>query len=180
MIYKLYLIRPGGGYAGGPIARPSQSTEPVGRLRKVLCSCQRGRCRWSSASCPMELCQRQVQRRCRGSGRTERQPGPWFPGLRCRPAAGPCTYERRYGGEQREVTTRQLHRKLCNRRRLKKKPHKSRAWCQRSSLTANCKHELDRALISPRGWLTRDRRCSRKLLHGDITLHSSAAHGIGP
>lgn len=107
MIYKLYLIRPGGGYAGGPIARLSQSMEPVGRLRKVLCSCQRGRCRWSSASCLMELCQRQLQRRCWGSGRTERQPGPWFLELQCRLAAGPCTYERRYGEEQRDVTTLQ-------------------------------------------------------------------------
>lgn len=101
MIYKLYLIRSGGGYAGGPIARLSQSREPVGCLRKVLCSCQRGRCRGPSASCLMELCRGWLQRRCWGSGRTERQPGPWFLGLQCRPAAGPCTYEHRYGEEWR-------------------------------------------------------------------------------
>lgn len=140
MIYKLYLIRPGGGYAGGPIARLSQSMEPVGRLRKVLCSCQRGRCRWSSASCLMELeCQRQLQRRCWGSGRTECQSGPWFLELQCRLAAGPCTYERRYGEEQRDITTLQHTGSFVT--DDSKKKHKLQSLV--SKVQPYCKHELD-------------------------------------
>lgn len=107
MIYKLYLIRCDGGYAGGPIARLSQSREPVGCLRKVLCSCQRGRCRRPSVSCLMELCQGGLQRCCCGSGRTERQLGPCFLELQCRPVAGPCTCERRCGEQRPHVTTPQ-------------------------------------------------------------------------
>lgn len=105
MIYKLYLIRSIEGFAEGPIARPSLSRGPVGHLKKVLCSCHRGRCSWPSESRLTELCPRQPQKGRWGSGRTERQLGPCFLKLQRRLAAGPCTYECRYGEKQRDVTT---------------------------------------------------------------------------
>lgn len=81
--------------SGGPIARPFLSKGPVGRLRKVLCSGQRGYCSLASASCLQDLCQGRWQ----GSGRSECLLGPCCPGLQCRLAAGPCTYGHHYGKE---------------------------------------------------------------------------------
>lgn len=81
--------------SGGPIARLSLSRGPVRGLRKVLCSDQRGCCSLASASCLRESC----RGRRLGSGRTECLLGPCCLELQCRLAAGPCTYERRYGKE---------------------------------------------------------------------------------
>lgn len=90
--------------SGGPIAVLSPSRGPARRLRKVLCSCQRGRCSLLSVSCLREWCRGRAQRLGLGSGRTERLLGPCCPEPQSRPAADPCTCERRCGNERQRYT----------------------------------------------------------------------------
>lgn len=90
--------------SGGPIAGLSLSRGPARRLRKVLCSSQRGRCSLPSVSCQRERCRGRARRLGLGSGRTERLLGPCCPEPQSRPAADPCTCERRCGDERQRYS----------------------------------------------------------------------------
>lgn len=92
---------------GDPIATLSLSKGPVWRLRKVLCSDQRGCCSLVAVSCLCGLCLGRGKGRRRGSGRTERLVGPCCLELQCRLVAGPCTYEHHYGKSEATLITTQ-------------------------------------------------------------------------